>query len=153
MSLPFAWPALARTGRRMRAEAVLRYTVTLACAGSAGVHAALVQPHLAEAGLPLGGAFAVAAGALAAAAIAARQPRHDPWSLLLATGVLTVIAASYLLSRTTGVPLLITHPEPFDPLGAVTTAVELTGALTGASLISVHALTSRARPLPGKDGA
>lgn len=61
-------------------DTFLRYCVTAVCAGSAGIHAALIQPHLAEGGLPLGSAFAVAATALALAALAVRQPRHDSWA-------------------------------------------------------------------------
>lgn len=122
--------------RRPRVTAVLRYAVTVACAGGAGVHAALVQPHYEEGGLQLGGAFAAAAVALAVSALAVRRPRHDRWAPGLAAGVLTVIAVSYLLSRTIGLPLLISQPEHPDPLGGVTTAAELAGALAGAVLMS-----------------
>lgn len=125
------------------AEAVLRYCVTAVCAGSAGVHAALVGPHLAEGGSPVGSAFAAAAAALAVAALAVRQPRHDSWAPLAAAAVLCVIAVSYLLSRSAGIPLLIVAPEHLDPLGTVTTAAELAGAMCGAVLMSRSALRSR----------
>ncbi len=118
------------------AEAVLRYFVTAVCAGSAGVHAALIGPHLAEGGPPLGSAFAAAAAALALAALAVRQPRHDPWAPMAAVAVLCVIAVSYLLSRSTGIPLLIGQAEELDPLGVATTAAELAGAACGVALIS-----------------
>jgi len=118
------------------AEAVLRYCVTAVCAGSAGVHAALVGPHLAEGGSPLGSAFAAAAAALAIAALAVRQPRHDSWAPLAAAAVLCVIAVSYLLSRSTGIPLLIGTAEQLDPLGAGTTVAELAGAVCCVALIS-----------------
>ena len=114
---------------------VLRYCVTAVCAGSAGVHAALVGPHLAES-LPLGLAFAAAAAALAAAALAVRRPRHDSWAPMTAAAVLCVIAVGYLLSRSTGVPLLIGQPEHFDVLGEGTTAAELAGAACSIALIS-----------------
>ena len=117
-------------------DVVLRYWVTAVCAGSAGVHAALIQPHLAEGGLPLGLAFAAAAAALAVAALTVRQPRHDSWAPAAATVVLGVIAVSYLLSRTTGIPLLIGQAEELDPLGAATTVAELAGAISGAVLMS-----------------
>jgi hypothetical protein len=110
--------------------------VTTVCAGSAGVHAALVRPHIAEAGLLLGSAFAAAAVALALAALAVRLPRNDAWAPAAATAVLCVIAASYLLSRTTGIPVLISDPEQLDPLGIVTTAAEVAGAMAGAVLMS-----------------
>ena len=120
----------------------LRYGLTAVCAGSAGVHAALIQPHLLESGL-LGSAFTAAAIALALAALAVRQPRHDPWAIAAATATLCVIAVSYLLSRSTGIPVLIAAPEHVDPLGTVTTAAELAGAMCGAVLMSRSVLVSR----------
>jgi ABC-type Fe3+-siderophore transport system permease subunit len=108
----------------------------MVCAGSAGVHAALVRPHIAEAGLLLGSAFAAAAVALALTALAVRLPRNDSWAPAAAAVVLCLIALSYLLSRTTGVPLLISDPEQLDPLGAATTAAEVAGAIAGIVLMS-----------------
>ena len=128
VSVMFRWP--------VSAEAVLRYCVTAVCAGSAGVHAALIGPHLAEGGPPLGSAFAVAAAALAVAALAVRQPRHDPWAPVAAAVVLCVIAVGYLLSRSIGVPLLIGQAEQLDPLGAGTTVAELAGAVCSVALMS-----------------
>jgi len=118
------------------AQAVVRYFVTAVCAGSAGVHAALVGPHLAEGGPPLGAAFAAAAAGLAAAALAVRQPRHDWWAPAAAAAVLCVIAVAYLLSRSIGIPLLINETEQLDPLGAGTTVAELAGAICSVALIS-----------------
>jgi hypothetical protein len=120
----------------------LRYCLTAVCAGSAGVHAALIQPHFLESGL-LGSAFTAAAIALALAALAVRQPRHDSWAIMAATATLCVIAVSYMLSRSTGIPLLIVQPEHADPLGTVTTAAELVGAMCGAVLMARSSLTSR----------
>jgi hypothetical protein len=51
-------------------------------------------------------------------------------------GVLCLIALSYLLSRTIGIPLLIGHAEQPDALGLVTTAAELVGAVLAAALIA-----------------
>lgn len=136
MSLPSVPHVSASLRPHAPADAVLRYCVTAVCAASAGVHAALVQPHLAEGGPPLGSAFAAAAAALALAALAVRQPRHDSWAPAAASAVLCAIAVSYLLSRSTGIPLLIADPERFDPLGAVTTIAELTGAVSGVALMS-----------------
>lgn len=136
MGVPSVPSVPARARGRARADTVLRYCVTAVCAGSAGVHAALIQPHLAEGGLPLGSAFAAAAAALALAALAVTRPRHDSWAPAAATGVLCVIAVGYLLSRSTGIPLLIGEAESLDPLGAATTAAELAGAVCGAALLS-----------------
>lgn len=112
-----------------------RYYLTAVCAGSAGVHAALIQEHFEESWL-LGSAFTVAAVALAATALVVRQPRHDSWAIAAATVTLAVIAVSYLLSRSSGIPVLIVQPEHVDPLGTVTTAAELAGALCGAVLMA-----------------
>jgi hypothetical protein len=120
----------------------LRYCLTAVCAGSAGVHAALIQPHFLESGL-LGSAFTAAAIALALAALAVRQPRHDSWAIVAATATLCVIAVTYMLSRSTGIPLRIVQPEHVDPLGTVTTAAELAGAICGAVLMSRSVLMSR----------
>jgi hypothetical protein len=120
----------------------LRYFLTAVCAGSAGVHAALIQPHFLESAL-LGSAFTAAAIALALAALAVRQPRHDSWAIMAAAAALCVIAVSYLLSRSTGIPLLIVEPEHADPLGMVTTAAELAGAVCGTALLARRVLRSR----------
>jgi hypothetical protein len=135
MGLPSVPPVPALSRGPALGDTVFRYCVTGVCAGSAGVHAALIQPHLAEGGLPLGSAFAVAAAALALAALAVRQPRHDSWAPAAAAAVLCLIAIGCLLSRTTGIPLLIGQAEQPDPLGAATTAAELAGVV-GAALMS-----------------
>jgi peptidoglycan/LPS O-acetylase OafA/YrhL len=122
---------LQRTEQR---SVILRYVVTVVCAASAGIHAALVRPHVEEAGVLLGSAFALAALALAVAALAVRQPQRDRWAPAAATVILFLVAVSYLLSRTTGLPLLITNPEGLDPLGAITTAAELVGAVAAVAL-------------------
>lgn len=113
---------------------MLRYVVTVVCAASAGVHAALVRPHMQEAGVLLGGAFAVASLALALAALAVRRAQHDAWAPAAAAAVLCLIAVGYLLSRTTGVPLLIASREELDPLGGITTAAELLAAVAAVGL-------------------
>ena len=135
-------PARALRGEQAWIDTGFRYGLTAVCAGSAGVHAALVQPHFLESGL-LGSAFTGAAIALALAALAVRQPRYDSWSIVAVTATLCVIAVSYLLSRSAGIPLLIVAPEHVDPLGTVTTAAELAGAMCGAVLMSRSALRSR----------
>ena len=113
----------------------LRYCLTAICAASAGVHASLIREHFAESTL-LGSAFVAATVAMALAALVVRQPRYDKWALGVATAALGLIAVSYMLSRSTGIPVLIVQPEHVDPLGTVTTAAELVGALFGAVLIT-----------------
>ena len=123
------------TERSGRLTTALRYVVTVVCAASAGIHAALVQPHVEEAGPLVGDAFAAASLALVVAALTVRQPRHDAWAPIAAAAVLGLIAVGYVLSRTTGIPLLITDREELDPLGVFTTGAELIGALAAAVLI------------------
>jgi peptidoglycan/LPS O-acetylase OafA/YrhL len=125
------------TERSGRPATALRYVVTVVCAASAGVHAALVQPHLEEAGPLLGVAFAAASLALAVVAVAVRQPSHDAWAPVVAAVVLGLVAISYLLSRTTGLPLLITNSEELDPLGVFTTGAEVIGALAAVVLVRI----------------
>jgi hypothetical protein len=117
--VPGALPALRVTP--------LRYLVALVAAGSAGVHAALVPEHLRE-GTALGVAFAGTAIALALVAAVTRTPRNDTWAPAAAAAVLLATAAAYLLSRTTGLPGLITDPEEVDLLGAVTSSAEVVAA-------------------------
>jgi hypothetical protein len=134
--------AHALRGEQAWIDTGLRYCLTAVCAGSAGVHAALIQPHFLESGL-LGSAFTAATVALALTALVVRQPRHDPWAIAAATVTLCVIAISYMLSRSIGIPVLIVQPEHVDPLGTVTTAAEIAGAFCGAVLVSRIVLMSR----------
>lgn len=98
----------------------------LVCAGSAGVHAALVVPHARES-TTLAVAFALTALVLAVIAV-----RHvvapSPAVTLVGAGVLLAVATAYLLSRTTGLPVLTHHIEPFDLFGTVVSLVEATTA-------------------------
>lgn len=98
----------------------------VACAASAGVHAALVVPHLHES-VALAAAFAVAAAALGVAALG--QAILASASADAAVAVLLLgVAVAYGLSRTTGLPVLAVPPEPFDALGVATSCVELAAA-------------------------
>jgi hypothetical protein len=105
----------------------LRYLVALVAAGSAGVHAALVPEHLHES-TALGIAFIGSAVSLVVVAVLTRTPRHDAWAPAAAAAVLLGTAAAYLLSRTTGLPGLITDPEEVDLLGVVTSSAEVVAA-------------------------
>ncbi|HSF26744.1 MAG TPA: hypothetical protein VLC50_04425 [Actinomycetes bacterium] len=110
---------------------VLRHVVAVAAAISAGVHVALVPDHWAEGGPTLGLAFAVAGVAAGAVALFVRRPEHDVWAPLAAAIVLAATVLAYALSRTVGVPWLISEPEGLDPLGVLTTVAELFGAVSG----------------------
>lgn len=127
-------PMLARSAGSV--NDALRGTVVLVCAASAGVHSALVPEHLAEGGPLLGGAFAASALALAVVAVLARRPGRERRVVSVAVVVLVANALAYLLSRTTGLPLLIPDPEEVDLLGVATTLAEVVGAVAGVLLLT-----------------
>ena len=102
--------------------------LVLAAAGSAGIHAGLVPEHLGE--MPLLGVsfiFAVLALLAIASAVAIRPEAQLPASLaaLLFAGLIL----AYVVSRTTGLPILEPEPERVDAIGVVTVAVQLFGLL------------------------
>jgi hypothetical protein len=97
------------------------------CAASAGVHAALILPHAHES-TRLAVAFSLATVALVLASVALA---HGPTPAVagMAAVLLLGVAAAYLLSRTAGIPGLTEHPEPLDPVGVVTSCLELAAAV------------------------
>jgi hypothetical protein len=98
------------------------------CAASAGIHAMLVPSHVTVSTL-LAAAFALDAVLLGAAAVLVnRGDLRDP-ALHAVAGLLAATALAYVLSRSTGLPLLAPGAEPVDVLGAVTTFFELVGAV------------------------
>ena len=111
-----------------------RYVLTVVCAASLGVHAGIAPEHLTEAGPLLATTFAATAVLLLASAAFTSRPRYDAWAPIGAAALLTAIAIAYLLSRTAGLPGLITDPEAADPLGLVTSVGEVLGALAGSVL-------------------
>jgi CHASE2 domain-containing sensor protein len=116
------------------ARAVLeRDVVILACAISAGIHAALVPSHLEE-GRAAAGGFAVSAVLLGALAVALTRSAR-PLLFLAAGAVFAGLIASYALAVITGVPLLHPHPEPVEGLALFTKAVELLRLLAAAHLV------------------
>jgi hypothetical protein len=131
---PSSTPIVGVGGRTV--NDLLRAAVVLVCAASAGVHAALVPEHLHEGGPLLGGAFALSALALALSALLARLPEYDPWAVELARVVLAANVLAYVLSRTTGLPVLIPDPEVVDLLGVVTTVAEAVGVVAGVALLT-----------------
>jgi energy-converting hydrogenase Eha subunit B len=101
--------------------------VILACAVSAGIHAALVREH------PLG--FAVATFALAALAVWLTQRPASVPALAGAVAVLGGLLAAYALAATTGLPVLHPDPEPVDGLALATKAIEAVGLLAASTLL------------------
>jgi hypothetical protein len=114
-------------------DVLARDLLIVACAVSAGIHAALVPEHLEE-GRPAGVAFAVSAVLLAAAAVGPTL-RVSP-ALLGATAALLVgLILSYLFAVTTGVPVLHPAVEPVEGLALFTKAVELVGVVAAVALL------------------
>ena len=105
-----------------------RDVIILACASSAGIHAALAPAHFDE-GLGAGLGFLLAAVVLGAIAVGMTlRPAADVF--LAAAGiVLTGLLVSYGLAITTGVPVLHPDPEPVDGLALATKAIEAAGLL------------------------
>jgi hypothetical protein len=125
-----------------------RDVVILACAISAGIHAALVPVHLEE-NAAAGGGFVSAAAALALlAVVVARHPgRIGPAAAAVVFGGLIV---SYVFATTTGVPVLQPEPEAVDGLALVTKAFELVGIVAAWRLVRRPAAAGvrLARPIP-----
>jgi hypothetical protein len=113
-----------------------RYLISLVCAASGGVHAALTPQHWGDRPA-LGVAFAGSAAALLLAAVLLRRPCDDCRPLAWAALVLAMTALAYLFSRTTGIAPLISAPEQFDSLGLLTTAAEA-GALLSCLLLLIR---------------
>jgi hypothetical protein len=113
-----------------------RDIVIVACAISAGIHAALIPGHFGES--PGAGAGFVAATVLVAVASAG--------------AVLSGLLVSYALATTTGLPVLHPEPEPLDGLAAATKAIEALGLAAALHLIG-HGRTAAAPGLTHMKGA
>jgi hypothetical protein len=109
-----------------------RDVVIVACAISAGIHAALFPSHLEEGNAAAG--FAASAVLLGVLAVAVTRSSR-PLLFAAAAAVFTGLIASYALAVTTGVPLLHPHREPVEGLAVFTKAVELVGLLAAVQLL------------------
>jgi hypothetical protein len=110
-----------------------RDLLILACAVSAGVHAALAPAHLeqgAPAGLPFGAAAALLAGL---AVVLTRDPSTG--TAAAAAVAFAGMLAAYGLAVTSGLPLVHADPEPVTGLGLFTKAVEACGLVAAVRLI------------------
>ena len=114
-----------------------RDLLIVACAVSAGIHAALTPAHLTE-GAAAGTAFAASAAVLAALAIGLNL-WPTPAILAVAVAVLAGLIAAFALAVTTGVPLLHPEPEPVGGLALFTKAVEGLGLLAATRLLRLRA--------------
>jgi drug/metabolite transporter (DMT)-like permease len=99
--------------------------VILACAISAGIHAALAPEHFEET-VGAGAGFAVSAALLAVLAVVLTRRPAEP-AFAAAALVFAGLIGSYLLAITTGVPLLHPEREPVEGLALFTKAIEAVG--------------------------
>jgi hypothetical protein len=111
-----------------------RDLVIVACAISAGIHAALTPEHLEE-GAGAGGGFAFSVVLLAVLVIALTR-RQSTAALAGAVAVLAGLLMSYALAITTGVPLLHPEAEPIEGLALFTKAIEIVGLLCAGHLLA-----------------
>lgn len=106
--------------------------VIIACAISAGIHAALTPEHFRE-GTGAGVGFVVATVVLALLAVVLTR---NPSKIALAAtaAVFLGLIVSYVLVIATGLPVLHPDVEDVDGLALFTKAVEAIGLVTAASL-------------------
>jgi hypothetical protein len=121
------------------AAAIERDLLVVACAISAGIHAALVRGHLEESAA---GGAAFAGSALLLAGLAAALTRSPSTATLAVTAAaLAGLLAAYVLALTSGIPLVHPHPEPLTGLGLFTKAVEACGLVAAVRLTRPKGLT------------
>ena len=117
------------------ATEVARDALVVACAVSAGIHAALTPQHLREE--PAAGiGFLVSTAFLAALAVALILRPASRTAAAAAAAVLVGLLVAYAFAVTTGVPVLHPDVEPADGLGLATKAVELVGVAAALLLVS-----------------
>lgn len=114
--------------------AIKRDLVIVACAISAGIHAALTPEHWTE-GPAAGAGFAIATVLLATLALALTRSLSAA-VLAGAAALFAGLLASYGLAVTSGLPVLHPHPEAVDGLALFTKAVELVGLIAATHLLS-----------------
>lgn len=113
--------------------AIERDIVIVACAISAGIHAALVRHHFDEGAGP--GLGFLAAAALLTGLVVVLTRRPTLVAIAAAGAVLAALLASYVLATTTGIPLLHPELEPVDGLALATKAIEALGLVAALHLI------------------
>lgn len=110
-----------------------RDLLVVACAVSAGVHAALAPEHA---------AFVPAVIALGVLAVGLSR---SPAPVLVdgAIAVLGGLIGAYVLAATTGIPVVHPEPEPVNGLAVATKAVEALGLLAALNLKGTLSWTPR----------
>jgi len=104
--------------------------VIVACAISAGIHAALAPDHFRE---TIGAGVGFAASAVVLAALATVLTRRPSEAAFAATAVVFAgLIGSYALAVTTGIPVLHPDVDPVEGLAFATKAVEAVGLVLAA---------------------
>ena len=116
---------------------IARDLVVVACAISAGVHAALAPEHFAD-GTAAGAGFVAAAAGLAGAAVALTVRPTSAAALRGSALLLAGLLVTYTLAVTSGLPVLHPTPEPLDGVAVVTKAIEAAGLVAAAQLLVPH---------------
>jgi hypothetical protein len=115
--------------------------VILACAISAGIHAALVPEHWEEIkGAGVG--FAVSALLLGALIVVLTLRPASRLALAGAALVFIGLIISYVLAVTTGVPVLHPEVEPVEGLAVFTKLVEVVGLAAALCLLRIERKTT-----------
>jgi hypothetical protein len=114
-------------------SAIERDVVIVACAISAGIHAALIPDHWRE-GASAGAGFAIATVLLAAVAVALTRVLSTA-ALGGAAALFGGLLVSYVFAVTSGLPLLHPDAEAVDGLAVFTKAVELVGLAAASHLV------------------
>ena len=130
-----------RTGRSAEPQAVLRFAVAVASAGAATIHFAVIDQHFAE--YWLFGVFFVAVALAQLGWVVAVV--SNPTRTVYVVGALgnALIAVTWVISRTTGLPLgpEAGEPEPVGIADAASTAFEL--AVVVGTLLLLRGLEAR----------
>ena len=116
--------------------AIERDLVIVACAISAGIHAALTPDHWTE-GAAAGAGFAIATVLLAVLALALTRGLSAA-ALAGAAVLFAGLLVSYGLAVTSGLPVFHPQPEAVDGLALFTKAVELVGLVAATHLLSAR---------------
>ena len=135
----------ARAGHHVRLADLRSHLVVLACAISAGIHAALVPGHFGE-GTPPGLGFAAATVALTGTVLWLTWRPSSTFAIAAAVVTLSGLLVSYALAITNGVPLLHPHAEPVEGLALATKAIEAVGLLAATSLLGRRVPITHTRP-------
>jgi hypothetical protein len=129
-----------------------RNLLIVACAISAGVHAALVRDHLHES-IGAGGGFLAATVFLGVLIVVMTRRAESTVVVAGAAFVLGALLASYALATTTGMPVLHPDREPVDGLALATKAAEGVGLLLALDLLRRSSPLRAPQVLPRTEGS